>query len=229
MKLIFFLILFIVAVASVSANDKKKCKYGDGPVCGQPPMPSCPPGLACIQLMPAPKTYSNRCEMELAKADFIAEGRCEGTIIPCQPWEHQTKKGLCVACGDEQPWDAVNEKCLPEVKVHHNTLANPASVNCTKLGGLIDIVTTPSGGQFANCAIEKLTLLKAMKGRGLVKLPAKEKTETISTSSDDAGRNCLAIKGTLRPSYSAKGELEICVIEEWALMKVIDVSNEKDQ
>ena len=29
-------------------------------ICAQPPMPACKEGLACIQMMPAPKTYENK-------------------------------------------------------------------------------------------------------------------------------------------------------------------------
>lgn len=47
------------------------------PVCGQPPMPECPEGLSCPQVMPKPKTYGNSCELGLAKATFVSEGSCK--------------------------------------------------------------------------------------------------------------------------------------------------------
>lgn len=191
MKLICF--LFFVVIAPAFA----------GPVCGQPPMPPCPPGLACIQMMPAPKTYSSHSEMKQAKAEFISDGPCEGRFVPCKPWEHQTKKGVCIACGDEEPWDVVKEKCGPNLSVQ---IANPASVNCGKLGGKSEIITTKSG-QYSNCAIEKTILFRAMKARGLIK-----DSQQIA---DQASANCIAINGTLK--------LENCLIEEWSLMKVIDV------
>ncbi|NEX16555.1 MAG: hypothetical protein C1943_08000 [Halochromatium sp.] len=34
------------------------------------------------------------------------------------------------------------------------SLANPASVNCTKLGGTLDIRTRPDGGQYGVCMFE---------------------------------------------------------------------------
>lgn len=61
--------------------NEKKCKYGDKPVCGQPPMPECMPGLACIQMMPLQKNYSNRCEMELDKAYLVSEGACVDNMV----------------------------------------------------------------------------------------------------------------------------------------------------
>jgi hypothetical protein len=129
--------------------------------------------------MPAPKTFQNRCEMDLAKATFIAIGPCEGTITPCKPWEHQTKKGSCVACGDEEGWDRIKEICLA-----HASLANPASVNCAKLGGVSAIVTT-SAGQYSNCKIPKAKLYQAMKALGLENFSQK--------ISDPASANCIAI------------------------------------
>lgn len=46
------------------------------PVCGQPPMPLCPEGYSCIQMMPQPRTYSNQCELSRAGASFISDGVC---------------------------------------------------------------------------------------------------------------------------------------------------------
>lgn len=46
------------------------------PICAQPPMPECPAGMACPQVMPQPKTYSNRCKMEAAGATFLSPGEC---------------------------------------------------------------------------------------------------------------------------------------------------------
>ncbi|MFX3675457.1 MAG: hypothetical protein ACN6I6_00315 [bacterium] len=46
------------------------------PVCAQPPMPACPQGTFCAQVMPALITYDNECQMEKAGASFISEGNC---------------------------------------------------------------------------------------------------------------------------------------------------------
>lgn len=52
------------------------CTMESAPVCGQPPMPTCPPGMGCAQVMPQPRTYSNRCMMNRASASFLYEGQC---------------------------------------------------------------------------------------------------------------------------------------------------------
>ena len=50
------------------------------PVCGQPPMPPCPPGFGCPDVMPLPETYPNECEMQRAGAELIHEGECENDL-----------------------------------------------------------------------------------------------------------------------------------------------------
>lgn len=78
---ILFLISVIPISFSVMANEKAPCKYGNKPVCGQPPMSECQTGLACVQMMPLQKNYSNRCEMEKAKAYLVSEGACLDQMI----------------------------------------------------------------------------------------------------------------------------------------------------
>lgn len=46
------------------------------PVCGQPAMPACAPGTACIQVMPEKRTFGNLCELNAAKAAFVHMGEC---------------------------------------------------------------------------------------------------------------------------------------------------------
>jgi len=46
------------------------------PVCGQPKMPKCAKGFACIQVMPAPVVYGNLCELKAAKAQPLPAKSC---------------------------------------------------------------------------------------------------------------------------------------------------------
>jgi len=57
-------------------NGRCECNSQSGDVCAQPPMPVCPEGMACAQVMPMPKIYPNECEMQKAKANFIKNGQC---------------------------------------------------------------------------------------------------------------------------------------------------------
>ena len=54
------------------------CTTEYAPVCAQPPMPTCPEGLSCIQVMPALKTYGNACEAWVAGAEIVYQGECRG-------------------------------------------------------------------------------------------------------------------------------------------------------
>lgn len=55
---------------------ENQCRRG-GSVCGQPPMPKCGEDQACAQVMPEPKTYQNRCDLEEDKAVFLFSGNCD--------------------------------------------------------------------------------------------------------------------------------------------------------
>jgi hypothetical protein len=52
------------------------CPADYAPVCGQPPMPHCPEGFACIQALPQPQTYDNKCFMMAAGAQFLHDREC---------------------------------------------------------------------------------------------------------------------------------------------------------
>ena len=53
------------------------CTAEYAPVCGQPSFQcNAPQGAACSMQMPAPKTYSNRCELNAAGASFLYSGTC---------------------------------------------------------------------------------------------------------------------------------------------------------
>ncbi len=75
-----FSFLFLIPIASHGAE--MACTMQYDPVCGQPPMPTCPAGMACIEVMPAPKTYGNSCMMQADRATFIRSGECEASTPP---------------------------------------------------------------------------------------------------------------------------------------------------
>lgn len=52
------------------------------PFCAQPPMPACPQGVACAQVMPQPKTYYDYESFNKDKATFLYEKACVGGPLP---------------------------------------------------------------------------------------------------------------------------------------------------
>ena len=47
------------------------------PFCAQPPMPTCPDGMACAQVMPAAKTYTSNDTINSDKATYLYAGNCK--------------------------------------------------------------------------------------------------------------------------------------------------------
>ncbi|OUR92918.1 hypothetical protein A9Q84_20630 [Halobacteriovorax marinus] len=60
----------------VYSNGRCECNTQSGEVCAQPPMPVCPQGMACAQVMPMPLIYPSECDMKRAGAQFIKNGSC---------------------------------------------------------------------------------------------------------------------------------------------------------
>ena len=96
---------------------------------------------------------------------------------------------------------------------------NPAAINCQKLGGIIEIEETPNG-QKGNCVIDEWTLFRAMLKRGLV--TEKSYDDAIGMP-NPASVNCIKIGGSLRIVETSQGQAGNCVVDEWALFRVIDV------
>lgn len=64
----------------------KACTREYMPVCAQPQMPACPEGMMCAQLMPAPKTYGNKCSAEAENAEIISEWACNDPTLLDYSW-----------------------------------------------------------------------------------------------------------------------------------------------
>lgn len=56
-------------------SDPIACTMEYAPVCGQPKW-SCPSGMFCATVMPAPQTYGNRCTLNASGATFLYSGEC---------------------------------------------------------------------------------------------------------------------------------------------------------
>lgn len=65
---------------TTQAVPTKSCTREYAPVCGQPKMPECPKGMMCMQMMPSPKEYGNKCMMEADNATLLYEGNCEANL-----------------------------------------------------------------------------------------------------------------------------------------------------
>lgn len=71
------------------------------PFCGQPPMPTCSADLACIQMMPQPKTYTNYDSFKSDRAQYLYDGYCKvsqsiQTISPNggEQWQKGTTQNI---------------------------------------------------------------------------------------------------------------------------------------
>ena len=92
--------------------------------------------------------------------------------------------------------------------------ANPAALNCVRLGGELESVNTKKG-TYSNCVIQEWTLFRAMYERGLVK----DHQYGPGAMPNPAAVNCTDIGGSLR--YISQNSA--CVVEEWTLFRVINV------
>jgi PKD repeat protein len=76
------------------------CTGEYAPVCGRPSgcSNSCPPGAYCTMVcqLPEPKTYSNRCFLDVAGADYIHQGACTSSGIACTADAYQCPNGTWV-------------------------------------------------------------------------------------------------------------------------------------
>ncbi len=93
LTLVIILILLIPNIASAN-SDIKICTKEYSPICGQAPMPKCAEWMMCVQMMPAPKTYWNKCMMESEKATFISNWECETDKIIINSWSIDQKETL---------------------------------------------------------------------------------------------------------------------------------------
>lgn len=101
--------------------------------------------------------------------------------------------------------------------------ANPAAVNCGKLQGTLEPYSTPQG-EGANCVIEAWHLFDEMFKRGLVK----EHHYPVPPRfiPNPSAVNCNDIQGNYINRTTPEGDVGYCVVEEWTLFRVIDVTRE---
>ena len=84
------------------------CTMEYAPVCAQPPMPTCPEWMICAQVIPAPKTYSNKCVMANAKAKYLYSWECKD--IPVSIWGDKDEHGCYTSAW--YSWCDAKNKCL---------------------------------------------------------------------------------------------------------------------
>ena len=68
-------------LSQASTKGNTVCSEEYRPVCGQPPMPKCPEGMLCAQVMPNVKTFQNLCKMKNEGAYLMYEGECTGAPL----------------------------------------------------------------------------------------------------------------------------------------------------
>jgi putative hemolysin len=99
--------------------------------------------------------------------------------------------------------------------------ANPAALNCIKLGGTLETITSPEG-EGAFCVIEAWHLFNEMNERGLVK----EHTYPPIGMPNPSAVNCNDIEGQYRIVSTPEGDSAVCAVEQWTLFRVINVLDE---
>jgi len=70
----------------------KACTREYVPVCGQPPMPTCPEGALCKIVPPEPTTYGNKCVLESEGAEFLYEGECTEEGVETEGSEEESSE-----------------------------------------------------------------------------------------------------------------------------------------
>lgn len=100
-------------------------------------------------------------------------------------------------------------------------VANPASVNCIRLKGVLESYTTYAGTD-ANCVIEQWQLFNEMNKRGLIKMNPNSRYSNVGMP-NPAAVNCLNSGGKLRLVNTTHGQSGHCVIPQWSLIKVINI------
>jgi len=85
---------------TINPPQQNYCTMDYNPVCAQPPMPKCSDGLACIQVMPPLKTYSNECVAKNSGAIIKYKGEC-GSSENLQLPTTNTETFIKPECGQE--------------------------------------------------------------------------------------------------------------------------------
>jgi hypothetical protein len=81
-KFLLLSLCFLAPTLAYATTDMTACTREYAPVCAQAPMPECPKGMMCAQVMPSRQTYSNACVAKNAGATDIVQGACTDTLIP---------------------------------------------------------------------------------------------------------------------------------------------------
>ena len=100
--------------------------------------------------------------------------------------------------------------------------ANPAAVNCIKLGGVLEKYENPLG-EDSNCVLEEWHLYREMKKRNLVK----PHDYDMGGMPNPAAVNCADIGGHIRTIEGPNGEGGYCVVPQWTLFRAINVTRER--
>jgi hypothetical protein len=83
-------------ISKQKEGEVKVCTMEYAPVCWQPPMSKCPHGVVCRIAKPQPKTYSNKCMLEWAWAEYLYKWACKKDIKPVIPYKLRVKADLLV-------------------------------------------------------------------------------------------------------------------------------------
>lgn len=117
------------------------------PVCGQPPMPACPAGMMCPQMMPQPVTYGNDCMRNAAKAEWLYTGECQSV----SPEPTACTKEYMPVCGEIQI-QCFTTPCNPIHETYGNACEmKSAGAHLLYKGACADVDLSTCSSYFDGC------------------------------------------------------------------------------